>query len=149
MITLYKRTSLVNGVGVSSFAESSICQVGDSNEIIAYDAVFALQKRLGSFSGNEGAVEHDTLSKKEMPFPAYPTEVNMAVFHEVPFINVNRIRVIGISSSSLLHIGSTNRVFMQAKIKHIREYDILPEQKPNEEQADLHDMFDKTINKKR
>ncbi|GGE72617.1 spore germination protein GerPE [Priestia taiwanensis] len=138
---MFKRTSLVDGVIVNSFAESSICQIGDSNEIVAYDAVFALQRRFASFNGNEGTAEHEAISQKEMPFPTYPDEVRMAVFHEKPFIHVHRVRILGVSSSSLLHVGSTNRVFLQAKIKHIREYDILPGE-TNKQMAELHDMFD-------
>jgi spore germination protein PE len=146
---LYKRTSLVNSATVSSFAESSICQIGDSNEIKAIDVVFSLQRRISVFDGREGDAEHEALSRKEMPFPVYPLEVNTAIFHETPFIKVNRVNIIGVSSSSLLHIGSTNHGFMQAKIKHIREYDEGPQNIPKQDQPELHDMFDGIIPQER
>ncbi|MBM7620698.1 hypothetical protein JOC95_002553 [Bacillus tianshenii] len=57
----------------------------------------------------------------ENPIPIVNENVQMCVNNVNPNIFVNRIKIKGISSSSVLQVGSTNTIFAEAKIKHIRQ----------------------------
>lgn len=116
-----KRISLVNGLVITSVAESSNVRIGDTNEIHAAADVLAVQQVKAYF--DEAQVENFSKSfqKQVIPFPQFSDDVAQMTFHEYPFIKVGPIRVIGVSTASTVHIGSLCQMYGQSHVLHIRQ----------------------------
>ena len=118
---MLQRTSVVDHARVKIVSYSSIFQIGDSHSIYSLSRALAVQREAEIDFGVEGnfAAYHVFTD----PIPILPIEEQFSmVRHNVnPIIKVKRINITGISSASLLHIGSSCHVSMEARIKHIRQ----------------------------
>ena len=120
---MYSRSSLVNWMYVSSHDSSAVIQIGDSNQITPKTKIYALQRQLPIFKGNE--VEDLTqypIYSQSIPLPLLTESLRQTTIHENPIIKVGSIRVIGVAASSVLHIGSTRTIQTESRVKHNREY---------------------------
>ncbi len=120
---MYSRSSLVNWIYVSSHDSSAVIQIGDSNQITPKTKIYALQRQLPIFKGNE--VEDLTqypIYSQSIPLPLLTESLRQTTIHENPIIKVGSIRVIGLAASSVLHIGSTRTIQTESRVKHNREY---------------------------
>ncbi len=122
------RISLVDGVVINSVSESAHIQIGDTNEIYAYTNTLAIQQLHANFTNDYD--EKFEFPKKDMAFPLFVDEVTKITFHKQPFIKTGPIRSIGVTNSSLIHIGSIGHMYGQANIRHIRQ---LPNETNREE----------------
>lgn len=119
---LQGRTSYVNSIQVDTVAFSSIIQLGDSSSIQGFSRALAVQREAELFFGNEGNFSLYPVFSEPILMP--PITENLSVEMNNTFsscIKVNDINIIGISSSSLLHIGNSQNVQMELRIKHIRQ----------------------------
>lgn len=115
------RISNVNEINVHTLIFSSHILIGDSCIIDARSKALAVKREYPLYYGNEGSFAEYPIFSLENPIPIVSEKVQMSVSNPNPNIHVNRIRVKGISSSSILQVGSTNTIFAEAKIKHIRQ----------------------------
>lgn len=115
------RISNVNEINVHSLAFSSHFVIGDSCFINARSKALAVKREFPRFYGKEGSFSEYPIFSMENPIPIVNENVQMCVNNVNPNIFVNRIKIKGISSSSVLQVGSTNTVFAESKIKHIRQ----------------------------
>lgn len=116
---MVKRMSCVNHIDINSINISSIIQIGDSSHITATSKVLAVQREHPFFFGQEGKLENYLTFTETLPVE--PLEfINMGIIHETPAIKVNRINIIGISTSALAHIGSTETFSAESRVINIR-----------------------------
>jgi spore germination protein PE len=115
------RTSIVDNLTVDILSFSSIIQLGDSCIVNGFSRAIAVQREAEIFYGNEGSFSSYRVFSEPLPFqPIY--EPYLFVQHNPnPLIKVNSIKIIGISSASVLHVGNSQNVSMEARIKHIRQ----------------------------
>ncbi|WP_078548236.1 spore germination protein GerPE [Litchfieldia alkalitelluris] len=139
---MFRRLSRVNTIYVNSVSFSSTFEIGDSKYITPVMRALAVKREFPLFFSNEGNFNEYSVFTR--PIPQVPTEeiFNMTVSNEAPSINVNSIRVTGISSSSVVHIGSTNLINAEARIKHIRQ--LL--RQPGDESTQLSEPMEDTAN---
>ncbi|MGX4294910.1 spore germination protein GerPE [Bacillus velezensis] len=120
---MLKRISRLRNAKINSVGIASVFQAGDTNEINMRIKVLADQRSLAVYRDDEGS-----FNKKEyqifrqpavMPLPE--TGVQSAFCHENPSIRVRNVKVQGISSASVVQIGSTSVVLGDSRLKHIRQ----------------------------
>jgi spore germination protein PE len=117
---MLKRTSKVDFLKVNSGALSSVIQIGDSSVINCLTNAIAVQRQRELFFGNEGNfAAYDIFNISLLPSPI-EEQINIRSTSLNPLIKVGSIRLIAISSASVLHIGSTEHVQGESRIKHIR-----------------------------
>ncbi len=121
MSLMLKRTSVVKSIKADTFGFSSIFEIGDTSYIQCFSRALALQRDTEIFFGKEGKfTEYDIYTE---PFIISPITENiyMDTTNLHPIINVKSIDIIGVSASSVLHIGSTKDVSMESRVKHFRQ----------------------------
>lgn len=121
-----KRLSIVDNIHVLAISSSSIIHIGDNKIIRPRTRVFALQRKVAEFWGNEGNFD-DPLFTVPIPQPAVICDVTMSVDNLCSFIKVDRVKILGVSSSSIVQAGNTELIDAEARIKNIRQYVTEPE----------------------
>ncbi|RIW35310.1 spore germination protein GerPE [Bacillus salacetis] len=114
------RYSIVNDFKLRTLSFSAVLEIGDSNEITSYQKAFAVQRERQFFFSSEGDFNQYPIYSELIPLPVPSTPVNFYKVDESPIV-VNNIDIIGSSFSSVLHIGQTGNVYMEARVKHIRQ----------------------------
>ncbi|MFC4322320.1 spore germination protein GerPE [Litchfieldia salsa] len=118
---MFRRLSVVESIYVNSVSFSSVLQIGDSSHITPVTQALAVKREYPLFFSNEGNFNEYSVFTRPIPAVSIEESFNMATFNEKPNIKVNTIRVTGASASSVIHIGSTNNIRAEARIKHIRQ----------------------------
>jgi spore germination protein PE len=118
---MLQRTSSIDSLNVKITSFASVIQLGDSCIINGYSRALAVQREAEIDYGYEGNYSDYPIFSK--PIPLTPITENITyISHNVnPIIKVNRIGIIGISSSSILHVGNSQNVSMEVRVKHIRQ----------------------------
>ncbi|WML32114.1 spore germination protein GerPE [Neobacillus sp. OS1-32] len=115
------RTSVVDKAKVFIVSYSSIFQIGDSHYIYKLSRALAVQREAEIFLGDEGNFAAFQTFTRPISPPPIDESISIAHHHLSPIIKVNNINIIGISSASMLNIGNSHHVAMEARIKHIRQ----------------------------
>ncbi|MBS4188827.1 spore germination protein GerPE [Bacillus sp. FJAT-49705] len=118
---MFRRTSIVDEVKIGTMFYSSIFEIGDSSIIQGFSRALAVQREQETFYGNEG--NFNIYPVFTQPIPLQPVEISIPMYTENlnPIIKVNHININGVSVASVVHIGSSNHVSMETRIKHIRQ----------------------------
>jgi spore germination protein PE len=126
---MLQRTSIVNNINVETVSFSSIVQLGDSRIINGFSRALAVQRETEIFFAKEGEFSSFPIFSEWIPLPPITEPINISSCSLKPLIKVNQVAIIGLSSSAVLHVGNSETVSMEARVKHIRQ--LLPK---NEEQ---------------
>lgn len=118
---MLQRTSCVDTINIKIVSFSSTVQIGDSCIINGLSRALAVQRESEVFYGNEGNLSSYQVYSEPIPFLPINESFTYSRQNPNPLIKVGRIDITGISSASLLHVGSSNHVSMEARIKHIRQ----------------------------
>jgi spore germination protein PE len=94
----------------------------------------AVQRETELFYGNEGNLYNYRVFMEPIPFLPITEPFTYFRQNPNPLIKVNEINIIGMSSSSLLHVGNSKHVSMEARVKHIRQ--LLPIPRNEEEERE-------------
>jgi spore germination protein PE len=116
-----KRTSIVQSFHGETVIFSSVLQIGDSQKITSRAQVLAVQRQYELFFGNEGESSFPIFTKPIPKFQSDRRNISLQTLHQSPVISVRSIRVLAVSSSGVVHIGSTSTIDAEARIKHIRQ----------------------------
>ena len=100
---------------------SSTVQLGDSCIINGFSRALAVQREADIFDGEEGDFAAYSTFSEPIPLPLITENISIRSHHLNPIIKVNKLNVKGVSSASILHVGNSNHVSMEARIKHIRQ----------------------------
>lgn len=120
------RTSIVQNVEIISMVSASIFEVGDTRILTPISKALAVQRQESVYlDPDEHTFDHYPMFT--FPFPKIEHEcIPVNTVHEVPAIHVNSIKVIGIAASSAFHIGMTDYISAEARVKHIRQFTVDP-----------------------
>lgn len=116
----FKRTSSVNHVNLTSLSITSIFEIGDSHQIQAFSRAIALQREAQIYFSNEIHFEDYDIFSDPIPIEPITEQLTYEQVSFNPIIKVDKIEVNGVSTSSLLHIGSTRNAMLESRVKHIR-----------------------------
>lgn len=117
---MLQRTSVVNHIKVETISFSSILEIGDSTFTQGFSRAIAVQREAEAFFGYEA--EFKSYSAFQIPIPFSPITENISMHSQQlnPITKVQNIDVIGVSTSSILQVGSSKHISMEARIDHIR-----------------------------
>lgn len=115
------RTSVVHRLKINDISTASTLQVGDLVDYKSYSKALAVQREESIYLGNEGNFGAYELFSKPIPQPKVYEDVQMEIINRNPYIQVGNVRVIAAAASSLIQIGSTQRIEAEARTKHIRQ----------------------------
>ncbi|MCH1625825.1 spore germination protein GerPE [Ferdinandcohnia quinoae] len=118
---MMNRLSVVDFIYVNSIAFSSILEIGDSKKITPVSTALAVQREVPLFFTNEGNFSAYSIFSQELPKVTITENMNMNICNQNPIIKVNSIKVTGLSSSSVMQVGSTEIINAEARLKHIRK----------------------------
>jgi spore germination protein PE len=118
---MLERLSNVDRIEVMVTSFSSILQLGDSCIVDAFSRALAVQREAETFFGNEGNLPSFRVTTKPIPFLPINEALSYRVYNSNPIIKVHNLEVIGFSNASILHVGNTKKVSMEARVKHIRQ----------------------------
>lgn len=116
-----KRNSLVKFAGIKSIIIGSVLEVGDSVQIRGHAEALAVQRRKQLFYAYEGDLRAFSAFQKPIPLPAIYEPFTASKINGDPNIRVGNLHVVAVSSASVVHVGSTSHVSMEARVKHIRQ----------------------------
>jgi spore germination protein PE len=122
---MLQRTSYVDNVAVKIASFASTIQLGDSCIINGLSRALAVQREAEIFYGNEGSFAAYSVFSEPIPLPPITEPINFRIHNPKPLIKVQTIDIIGVSSSSILHVGNSKHISMEARVKHIRQ--LLPQ----------------------
>jgi spore germination protein PE len=100
---------------------SSILQLGDSRIINGFNRALAVQREAEIFYDNEGNFSDYPVFFEPIPLPTLDENISIRTHHLNPVIKVNKIRIVGVSASAIIHVGNSEHVSMEARVKHIRQ----------------------------
>lgn len=118
---MLSRTSIVDHLKVDTLIFSSVIEIGDSTFIQGFSRALAVQREADIFFGNEGNFESFFAFNKDIPFPLIDEPFSMHINNLSPTIKVNNIDINGVSTSGVIHIGNSQHISMEARVKHIRQ----------------------------
>jgi spore germination protein PE len=127
-----QRTSCVDTINIKTVSFASTVQLGDSCIINGLSRALAVQREAELFYGNEGNLSYYRVYSEPIPFLPITDPFTYSRHNPNPLIKVNTINIIGISSSSLLHIGNSGHVSMESRVKHIRHLLPIPRNEEGE-----------------
>jgi spore germination protein PE len=116
-----QRNSLVKFAGIKSMLFGSVLEVGDSVQIRGHTEALAVQRRKQLFYAHEGDLRSFPAFQKPIPLPAIYEPFTASKINGEPNIRVGNLHVIAVSTASVVHVGSTSHVAMEARVKHIRQ----------------------------
>lgn len=123
-----QRIASVDQIKIDSVIFSSVFQIGDSQQIQAFSRALAVQREREIFFDNEGNFASYPIFSEPIPFQSEIETVYSSTHNLNPVINVRSIDILGVSSSSIIHIGNSCDISMEARVKHIRQLMPRPEQ---------------------
>lgn len=118
---MLRRTSIVDSLKVDAIFFDSVIEIGDSNYIQSFSRALAIQRESEIFFGNEGDFNRYPVFSIPLYFQPIYEEVFQYTEHLQPVIKVNSIDITGASAAAVIHIGSSNHVSMESRLKHIRQ----------------------------
>ncbi|MBP1964709.1 spore germination protein GerPE [Paenibacillus aceris] len=116
------RLSIVGYVYVNSIGSSSVMQVGDNVTTALETNVFAVQREVPIYYGNEGSFKAYPFYRRPIPVPQPPEPFTMCVDNLGSYIRVRGIRILGVNSTSVLQIGSNRIIGGESRVKNIRQF---------------------------
>jgi len=129
---MLQRTSCVDTINIRIVSFSSTVQLGDSCIINGLSRALAVQREVEIFNGSEGDLSPYRVYSEPIPFLPINEVFSYSRQNLPPLIKVGKIDITGISAASLLHVGSSRHVSMEARIKHIRQLGPSPRNEENE-----------------
>jgi spore germination protein PE len=123
---MLQRTSCVDNIIIKIASFSSTVQLGDSCIINGLSRALAVQREIEFFYGNEGNMANYRVYSEPIPFLPINESFSYSRQNPNPLIKVSKIDITGISSSSLLHVGNSRHISMEARVKHIRQLNPIP-----------------------
>jgi spore germination protein PE len=118
---MLQRTSAVNAIKVNSASFATTVQLGDSRIINGFSRALAVQREADVFYGNEGNFSKYPVFSEPIPLLPINEKITMSTHNPFPVIKVNHISILAMSSAAILHVGNSENVSMEARVKHIRQ----------------------------
>lgn len=114
------RIAKVNNIKINIVSFSSTFQIGDSDQIVGSSNILATQKGQATFLNHEGNFNDYHIFTEQIPSSMIDEQLQATFVNEIPFIKVGDVNLIGLSFSSVLQVGNSENVCLEARVKHIR-----------------------------
>lgn len=118
---MLQRTSVVNAIKVNSASFASTIQLGDSRIINGFSRALAVQREADVFYAKEGNFSRYPVFSEPIPLLPINEKITISTHNTLPVIKVNNISILAMSSAAILHVGNSEIVSMEARVKHIRQ----------------------------
>ncbi|KEQ27300.1 spore germination protein GerPE [Paenibacillus tyrfis] len=115
------RTSVVRSLKVNDTGYASTVFIGDLIDFSPVTYVFAVQREIPVFYGDEGHLSAYSLYSAPLPIGRQEPAVQMDVTNTSPVISVRDVRVVAISAASMVQFGSVRLIRADARVKNIRQ----------------------------
>jgi spore germination protein PE len=125
---MFKRYSIVNKLDGITLSFSSFFQVGDSQNINAVSFAYAVQREKEFFLTSEGSFD-SRVFQAPLERPSIDPAVRVSRLNLCP-IKVDQVYVRATAFSSIVHVGNTSNVAMEARVKHIRQLETKIDEDP-------------------
>ncbi|WP_316571138.1 spore germination protein GerPE [Neobacillus sp. YIM B06451] len=118
---MLQRISKVDSIFVKSALFSSTILIGDAMRIFGNSRALAVQREAEIFFDEEGDFAQFKVFSEPIPLPPIYEPILIDTFQLNPVIKVGTIDVKGLSAASIIQVGSTPYISMEARIHHIRQ----------------------------
>ncbi|MGX4670130.1 spore germination protein GerPE [Cerasibacillus sp. JNUCC 74] len=118
---MYKRLVNVGNIYTNSFSFSSTLSIGDTEYAQLNSNGIAVQKERPIFTEADEETFAYPLFNRQANWPKPKLTVKKTTLNQTGTINITAISVIGVSSSSLIQVGSLSKGRAEARIKHFRK----------------------------
>ncbi|OEH91672.1 spore germination protein GerPE [Bacillus solimangrovi] len=115
------RVSHVGKIDLNALSFTSTFEIGDSCQIFAFSRVFAVQRQEQIFYSEEGNFSEFPIFNRLLPHLVTTEPIVMRRNNISKKICVNNLDILGVSTASILHIGSTRCIINESRVKHIRQ----------------------------
>ncbi|MFD2371097.1 spore germination protein GerPE [Brevibacillus sp. GCM10020057] len=117
---MHSRTSHVHSFSNIALDTSSVIEIGDSEKIDAVSNILAVQRDKAIFHENEFLYQDYTAFSVPLPLPCDEEPLTITTFHESNAIRVDKVTVSFAAASSVIHIGSSECMELETRVKNIR-----------------------------
>lgn len=117
---MLSRISHVQQLKITSLSLSSVTQIGDSKMINGLSRALAVQREDEIFFTHEGDYSLYPIFSEHIPLPLIREDIHFQKINLQPCIRVPHIKINGVSTSSVVHIGNSEKIYMESRVKHIR-----------------------------
>lgn len=124
---MLKRLSKVDYIDVNTLTSASQLQIGDAKEIELQTNALAMVRDAEIWTGNEGNFNKFPIFHRPTTWPALYEPLVVKTNNVKGKIEVGKVNVLGVASSSLIQIGSNNKMKSETRLKHIRHLTIPPD----------------------
>ncbi|KRE73769.1 spore germination protein GerPE [Paenibacillus sp. Soil750] len=138
------RLSIVGNIYINSIGSASTMHTGDNVYTALQNRVFAVQREVPIYYGNEGSFAAYPFYQRPFPIPQPPEPFTMCVDNLGSYITVRNIRILGVAASSLFQIGSNRVTTAETRIKNIRQF-VTNKPAPKGQQTFVYTGTDDTI----
>jgi spore germination protein PE len=118
---MLQRSSVVNTIKINSASFASTIQLGDSRMINGFSRALAVQREADVFFAKEGNFSNYRIFSEPIPLLPIIEKMSLSTHNSIPLIKVNTISILAMSSSAILHVGNSENVSLEARVKHIRQ----------------------------
>lgn len=115
-----KRLSSIQNIKMTELGTSSIFEIGDSHLITPRSEAIAVQRERAIFLVNEFNFNDFSIFSVPIIQPDVEEEMETTINNEHPKIQVGDIEIFSVTSSSVVHLGSSDLLYADSRIKHIR-----------------------------
>ncbi|MDO3678072.1 spore germination protein GerPE [Paenibacillus ehimensis] len=115
------RTSVVRSLKVNDTGYGSAIFVGDLVDFSPVSYVYAVQREIPVFYGDEGNLSAYPIYSASLPKARQEPAVQMDVTNTCPFICAGDVRVEAISTASMVQFGSVRTIRADTRVKNIRQ----------------------------
>lgn len=116
-----QRTSIVKKLTILDISFSSTLFIGDFSHYTPVTRALAVQREIPRFQGKEGRFSDFDIFVRAVPIWPVDEEVHIKTEHRNAVIMADEVEVPYITISSLVHIGSSQSIRAESRIKHIRQ----------------------------
>ncbi|MBN8192503.1 spore germination protein GerPE [Bacillus sp. NTK074B] len=109
----------MNSLEGVTLAFSSLYQIGDSQNINAVSKAYAVQREKEFFLTSEGTFDSEVFTSS-IDLPRINPNIKVSRLNLCP-IKVNSMYIRATAFSSIIHIGNTCNVYMEGRVKNIRQ----------------------------
>ncbi|PKR86726.1 spore germination protein GerPE [Heyndrickxia camelliae] len=121
------RNSVVQEISINDVVFGSNVRIGDTTHIKAYSRAFAVQREEELYFGFEVSFDDFPIFSEVIPLPPITVNIQFHRYNLDPVIRVDHINIIGISSSSIFHVGSIKDAYLESRVHHVRQLKSRPE----------------------
>lgn len=114
------RNAGVEELSVISADNTCVVEIGDCERLAPVTRALSVHRERAIFGTNEFAIGDFPGFTRPVPHPIAPERISIHRVQQEPHIRVGRIRIVAMSSSCIVQVGSSRDLVAESRIKHIR-----------------------------